>query len=333
MNVKDKKVLVIGGAGLIGSHVVEELLKTDVGKIVVYDNFCRGTVENLHDALKDPRVEIFPLGGDILHTDILDKAVETADAVIHLAALWLLHCHEFPESAFEVNIRGTFNVLEACRRHGVKKLVYSSSASVYGDAVEEPMPEDHPYNNWTFYGATKIAGEHMLKAYHKRYGLKGVGLRYMNVYGPRQDYHGAYIAVMMKILDCVDNNEQPKVFGDGSQGYDFIHVQDIARANVCALQSDCEFGFYNVGRGIKTSIKELAELLLKLNGREELGIKYEPAGQTFVTNRVGCTEAARKDLGFEWTIDLEEGMRSLIQWRNAHKEEVRKSRAAAGTSS
>ena len=330
MNLDGKSVLVIGGAGLIGSHVVEELLKTTVKKIVVFDNFSRGVRENLAEAMKSDRVSIFPLGGDVLHTDILDKAMEGVDGVIHLAALWLLHCHEYPQSAFEVNIRGTFNVLEACRKHGVEKLVYSSSASVYGDAVEQPMTEAHPYNNWTFYGATKIAGEHMLKAYHKRYGLKGVGLRYMNVYGPRQDYRGAYIAVMMKILDSVDNDERPKVYGDGSQGYDFIHVADVARANVCALASDCEFGFYNVGRGVKTSIKELAELLLRLTGRSDLGIQYEPAGQTFVTNRVGCPKAAKRDLGFEWKIDLEDGMRSLIEWRRTHREQVESRKRAAG---
>jgi UDP-glucose 4-epimerase len=223
--------------------------------------------------------------------------MEGIDGVVHLAALWLLHCHEYPKSAFEVNVRGTFNVLEACRKHKVEKLVYSSSASVYGDAIKEPMAEDHPYNNWTFYGATKIAGEHMMKAYHKRYGINGIGLRYMNVYGPRQDYKGAYIAVMMKILDCIDRNEQPVVYGDGSQAYDFIHVRDIARANICSLTSDQESGFYNVGRGIKTSIKELAELLLRLSGKEDLGIKYEPAGPTFVTNRVGPPKMLPKTLG------------------------------------
>jgi UDP-glucose 4-epimerase len=279
--------------------------------------------DNLLEAsFQDPRVKINPHGGDILHEDILDRAMEGIDGVVHLAALWLLHCHEYPNSAFEVNVRGTFNVLEACRKHKVEKLVYSSSASVYGDSVVEPMPEDHPYNNWTFYGATKIAGEHMMKAYHKRYELNGIGLRYMNVYGPRQDYKGAYIAVMMKILDCIDRNEQPAVYGDGSQAYDFIHVQDIARANICALQSDQKFGLYNVGRGIKTSIKELAELLLKLSGREDLGLRYEPAGPTFVTNRVGCPVNAEKDLGFKWSIDLEHGMQSLIEWRNQHKDEV-----------
>jgi UDP-glucose 4-epimerase len=328
MDLNNKHILVIGGAGLIGSHVVEQLLAEPVARVTVYDNFSRGTRDNLAEARKDPRCRIFPLGGDICQTDILDSAVKEADGVVLLAALWLLHCHEFPESAFQVNIRGTFNVLQACVKHNIERLVYSSSASVYGDALQEPMGEDHPYNNWTFYGATKIAGEHMLKAYHKRYGLNGVALRYMNVYGPRQDYQGAYIAVMMKILDCIDRGEQPKVFGDGSQSYDFIEVSDVARANVCALKADVPFGFYNVGRGIKTSIKELAELLLDLTG-SDLGIEYVPSGQTFVTNRVGTTEAARRDLGFEWSVDLREGMRRLVEWRNTHKAQVDERRAAA----
>lgn len=321
MDLKNAKVVVVGGAGLIGSHVVEELLKEPVREVVVYDNFVRGRTENLSEALKDSRCKIFELGGDVCSTDLLDKAFEGTDAVVNLAALWLLHCHEYPQSAFEVNIRGTFNVLQSCVKNKVKRLVYSSSASVYGDALQEPMAEDHPYNNWTFYGATKIAGEHMMKAYHKRYGLEGVGLRYMNVYGPRQDYQGAYIAVMMKILDSIDRGEQPVVYGDGSQAYDFVHVCDCARANVCALKSDQKFGFYNVGRGIKTSIKELAEILLELTG-SKLSIHYEPAGQTFVTNRVGTTMAAERDLGYKWTIELREGLQSLIEWRKNHKEQV-----------
>ena len=326
MNLKDKKILVIGGAGLIGSHVVEELLKEPVAEVRIFDNFTRGTRENIAESLKDSRCNIFQLGGDICQPDILDAVMEGIDGVVHLAALWLLHCHEYPESAFEVNIRGTFNVLQACVKHKVKRLVYSSSASVYGDAVEEPMPEEHPYNNWTFYGATKIACEHMFKAYHKRYGLEGVGLRYMNVYGPRQDYKGAYIAVMMKILDCIDNGEQPTVYGDGSQAYDFIAVRDVARANVCALKSGQPFGFYNVGRWIKTSIKELAGLLLDIC-KSKLSIKYLPAGQTFVQNRVGDPKAAERDLGFKWTVDLRDGMEALVEWRNTHKAEVEERRA------
>jgi UDP-glucose 4-epimerase len=327
MDVKGSRILVIGGAGLIGSHVVEELLREDVREVIIYDNFCRGTYENLHEALKDPRCRIFEIGGDILQTDVLDAAMKDVDGVVHLAALWLLQCYEFPRAAFDVNIRGTFNVLESCVANNVKRLVYSSSASVYGDAIEEPMTEDHPYNNWTFYGATKIAGEHMLRAYHKRYGLKGVGLRYMNVYGPRQDYRGTYIAVMMKILDNIDNEISPIVYGDGSQAYDFIYVGDTARANVCALKSDIPFGFYNVGRGIKTSIKELTELILKI-AESDKPIQYETAGQTFVTNRVGDTSAAERDLGFKWAVDLENGLKDLIEWRKSHIREVENRRKA-----
>jgi UDP-glucose 4-epimerase len=324
MNLNGCRILVIGGAGLIGSHVVEELFKEDVKEVIVYDNFCRGTHENLQEALRDPRCRIYEIGGDILQTDILNAAMEGVDGVIHLAALWLLQCHEYPRAAFDVNIRGTFNVLEACVNHNVERLIYSSSASVYGDAVEEPMTEEHPYNNWTFYGATKIAGEHMFKAYHKRYGLKGLGLRYMNVYGPRQDYKGTYIAVMMKMLDNLDRGLSPVIFGDGTQSYDFIYVGDAARANVCALKSDVPFGFYNVGRGIKTSIRELAELILKITD-SNLPIQFEPDSQTFVTNRVGDPVAAERDLDFTWSVDLEDGLRRLIEWRKSHQKQLERS--------
>ncbi|MBW2094976.1 MAG: NAD-dependent epimerase/dehydratase family protein [Deltaproteobacteria bacterium] len=317
MDIRGKRILVIGGAGLIGSHVVEELLKEDIGEVIIYDNFCRGTHENIESSLKDSRCRLFDIGGDILQTDILEAAMKNADAVVHLAALWLLQCYEFPRAAFDVNIRGMFNVLEACVANNIKRLVFSSSASVYGDALEEPMTEQHAYNNWTFYGATKISGEHMFKAFHNRYGLEGVCLRYMNVYGPRQDYRGTYIAVMMKILDNIDKGIPPVVYGDGSQSYDFIYVSDVARANVCALQAEVPFGFYNVGRGIKTSIKDLAALLLKITG-SKMKIQYEPAGQTFVTNRVGDPEAAERDLGFKWETDLESGLKKLIDWRKEH---------------
>ncbi|MCP5046947.1 MAG: NAD-dependent epimerase/dehydratase family protein [bacterium] len=325
MELKGTKILVIGGAGFIGSHIVDELVKEDVEKIVIYDNFSRGGYDNIHDSLKDPRVKVFELGGDILHTDILNEAIKGKDYVFHLAALWLLHCHEYPRSAFHVNIEGTFNVLEACVRHNVKKLIYSSSASVYGDAVELPMTEDHIYNNKTFYGATKIAGEHMCRAYFNRYGLDYVGLRYMNVYGARQDYKGAYIAVIMKMLDRLDNGLPPVVFGDGSQSYDFIYVSDVARANICALKSDATDDFYNTGSGVQTSIKELAQLVLGITG-SPLEIHYEPAGQTFVTNRIGDPSRARAETGFQYEIEMEEGLRKLVEWRDAHKEQVERRR-------
>jgi UDP-glucose 4-epimerase len=274
-------------------------------------------MDNLHSALRDKRVTISPNGGNILHRDLLERAMDGIDGVFHLAAVWLLQCHEFPETAFEVNIRGTFNVIMASIARKVKRLVYSSSASVYGNALEIPMTEDHAYNNQTFYGATKIAGEHMLKSLGARYGLPWAGLRYMNVYGPRQDYHGAYTAVMHKILDAIEAGKAPTVYGDGSQMYDFIHVADVARSNVSAMQADTQ-GFYNVGRGIGTTIKELAELLLRLTGCKT-PIQYLASGPTFVTHRIGCTKQAERDLGFRWSVDLEDGMRSLIEWRRRMK--------------
>ncbi|MEL6822783.1 MAG: NAD-dependent epimerase/dehydratase family protein [Calditrichota bacterium] len=321
-DISGKKILVIGGAGFIGSHVVDQLLLEDVKEVIVYDNFCRGSRENLSEALTDDRVRIYDIGGDILQTDVLNSAVKEVDAVVQLAALWLLQCYDYPRAAFDVNIRGTFNVLEACRDYNIERLVWSSSASVYGDAVEIPMTEDHPYNNRTFYGATKIAGEAMCRAFNDRYGLSYAGLRYMNVYGARQDYKGTYIAVIMKILDRIDQGLPPIVYGDGSQSYDFIYVEDVARANVCALKSDASDEFYNVGSGTRTSIKELCQMLLDLTG-SDLEIQYEPAGQTFVTNRIGSTEKAEKQIGFRTQIDLEEGLRKLIEWRRAHIELVR----------
>jgi UDP-glucose 4-epimerase len=314
MDIRGSRVLVIGGAGFIGSHVVDELTREDVKEIIIYDNFCRGTRENLREAMTDPRVRIYEVGGDICQTDILDSAMKGMDSVFHLAALWLLQCYDYPRAAFDVNIRGTFNVLEACVKHQVKRLVYSSSASVYGDALEIPMTEDHPFNNKTFYGATKVAGEQMCRAFHHRYGLNYVGLRYMNVYGPRQDYKGAYIAVIMKILDRLEQGLSPIVYGDGSQAYDFIYVSDCASANLCAAKADTLDTFYNVGRGIQTTIKELAELILEITG-SNLRIQYEPSGQTFVTNRIGSTEKAKRDLGFESQVDLREGIERLIEWR------------------
>ena len=321
MDLRGKKLVVIGGAGLIGSHTVDLLTREDVGEVLIYDNFVRGRAENLAEALRDPRVRVYDVGGDICQTDILDAALKGADGVFHFAARWLLQCHEFPRAAFDVNIRGTFNVLEACRNNGVKRLVYSSSASVYGDAVQEPMTEDHPFNNTNFYGATKIAGEAMARAFHHRYGLPFVGLRYMNVYGPRQDYRGAYIAVIMKMLDAIDRGEAPAVYGDGTQAYDFVAVVDCAAANLCAMRADMVDRFYNVGTGKRTSIKEVAELLLELTGSTQ-SLRYEPAGLTFVKNRIGCPERARQEIGFEATVSLREGLRQLIDWRRTHMAEV-----------
>jgi UDP-glucose 4-epimerase len=326
MDLQNKRIVVLGGAGLIGSHTVDQLLAEGVKEVLIYDNFVRGSRSNLAAALRDQRVRIHDVGGDILQTDILRAALEGADGVFHFAALWLLQCHDYPRSAFDVNIRGTFNVLEACMAKGVKRLVYSSSASVYGDAVQDPMTEDHPFNNRNFYGATKIAGEAMARAFHHRYGLDFVGLRYMNVYGPRQDYRGAYIAVIMKMLDAIDQGEGPTILGDGSEAFDFVAVEDCARANICAMRATASDRFYNVGTGVRTSLRELAERLCALTGCNQ-PINYQPRSQaTLVRNRIGSPRLAAQEIGFSAGITLDEGLSRLIAWRKADK-----ARASSGT--
>ena len=332
MDIRGKNLLVIGGAGLIGSHTVDKLLAEDIGSVTIYDNFTRGREENLAEAFKDPRVSLYEVGGDILQTDILDAAMKQRqiDGVFHLAALWLLQCHDYPRSAFNTNVAGTFNVMEACVKNDIKRLVWSSSASVYGDAVTEPMEEDHPYNNKNFYGATKIAGEAMLRSFHHRYGLEYVGLRYMNVYGPRQDYHGAYIAVIMKMLDAIDRGEAPTIMGDGSEAFDFVAVEDCAKANVCAMTADASDEFYNVGTGTRTSLKELAEKLLHLTGCNK-EIQYAPRSQaTLVKNRIGSPVKAAREINFTAEIELDEGLRRLIEWRASHIAELESRRKEVG---
>ena len=279
-------------------------------------------MENIEHALLDRRCTIFPLGGDIRETDVLNEAMKGMDYVFCLAAMWLLHCKDFPRTAFDVNIAGTFNVLEACVNNHIKKLIWSSSASVYGDAVEIPMKEDHPFNNKNFYGATKIAGEAMATAYNDRYGLQVIGLRYMNVYGPGQDQYAAYTGVVPIMLNKIDVNEAPVINGDGSQAYDFIYVEDAARCNVAALKSDVPFGFYNVATEVQTSIRELCDTILNLK-KSGLKVTYKPYSaddaSALVQNRIGSAAKAKNDLGFEYKFSLEEGLLKLIEWRDSKK--------------
>lgn len=322
MKIKDSKILVIGGSGFIGSHVVSELLKTNVKEVLIYDNFSRGKIQNIKKSLEDDRCKIYPNGGDIRDIDLLNDAMNGVDGVIHLAAMWLLHCKDYPRTAFHVNIEGTFNVLEACIKNNIKRLVYSSSASVYGDAVETPMTEEHPFNNRNFYGATKIAGEAICKAFYDRYGLSYVGLRYMNVYGPYQDQTAAYTGVIPIMLNKIDTNEQPIINGDGSQAYDFIDAEDAGRCNILALESNISDEFYNVGTGVQTSIKELCDTILEIKN-SDLVVKYNPYNEDdarqMVQNRIGDPKKAEKDLGFKYRYDLKSGLRRLIDWRRNNK--------------
>jgi UDP-glucose 4-epimerase len=303
------RILVVGGAGFIGSHVVEELLREPVARVTVFDNFVRGRREHLPG---DPRLEV--VTGSILDRAALADAMAGADLVLHLAALWLGECLHDPRAALEVNVTGTFNVAEAAVAAGVQRLVYSSSASVYGDALAVPMDEDHPFNNRTMYGATKIAGEQVLRALNDTHGLDYVALRYFNAYGPRMDDKGVYVSVIAKALDRLDAGLPPVVFGDGTQAYDFIHVADIARANVLALKAAATDAAYNVATGVRTSIAELVGLLVEISG-VAVAPEYRPAERSFVTHRVGGTEAAAHDLGFRAEIGLANGLRDLVAWR------------------
>jgi UDP-glucose 4-epimerase len=312
MDLHGRRVLVIGGAGFLGSHIVDQLTREPVRDILVLDNFVRGTRANLSTAILDKRVHV--VEGSITDLPVLREAMRDIDYVFHLAALWLYECVHQPRAALEVNVVGTYNVVEAAQQNGVKKVVYSSSASVYGDAVLTPMTEDHPFNNRTMYGATKIAGEQFFRAFYAQHHLDYVGLRYMNIYGPRMDDKGVYVSVIMKVLDRIERRLPPIIFGDGSQSYDFVHVQDVARANILALKSSATDDFFNIGTGVKTSINELVHLLLKVIG-SDIQPEYHPQEQMFVTHRVGSTERAERVLGFQAEIGLEEGLRSVLEWR------------------
>jgi UDP-glucose 4-epimerase len=318
----DARILVTGGAGFVGSHLVEQLLAEPVAEVVVLDNLVRGSRRNLEPVLEDHRLRL--VEGSITDVELLRGLAEGCDYLFHLAALWLQECVHEPRSALEVNVVGTYNVVEAAQEAGIRKIVYSSSASVYGDARETPMTEEHPFDNRTMYGATKIAGEQFHRAFAEQHGLDWVGLRYMNVYGPRMDYRGTYVSVIMKVLDRIDQGLPPVIFGDGSQAYDFVHVDDVARANVLALTSGATDELVNVGVGRKTTIRELVEMLLELTG-SDLEPEYRPEEQMFVTHRVGSTEKAERLLGFTAQVPLEEGLRSVVEWRRQDQRE----RAAA----
>jgi UDP-glucose 4-epimerase len=318
-DLQNTKILVIGGAGFVGSHVVDQLLKEAVREVVVLDNFVRGTRTNLRQAMRDDRVNV--VEGSVTDLELLNKLMEGTDYVFHLAALWLYECVHQPRLALENNVVGTYNVVEAAHQAGVKKVIYSSSASVYGDALFTPMTEEHPFNNRTMYGATKIAGEQFFRAVYEQHKLDYVGLRYMNIYGPRMDYKGTYVSVIMKVLDRIDQGLAPIIFGDGSQSYDFIHVHDVARANILALKSGAVDEFFNVGMGVKTSINELVHMLLEITGAD-LQPEYRPQEQMFVTHRIGSTEKAERMLGFRATVPLPDGLRSVVAWRQADQQHL-----------
>jgi UDP-glucose 4-epimerase len=314
MDLSGARLVLVGGAGLVGSHIVDRLIDEPVSEIVVFDNFLRGCEENLQAARRSPKVRV--VRGSMTDMGTIRRALQDADGVFLLASLWLGECVTDPRSAWTVNVMGSWNVVEACRELGVRRLVYSSSASVYGNALDVPMTEAHPFNNRTTYGATKIAIEQMLRALHEQDGLPYVALRYMNIYGPRMDYSGAYVSVIMKVLDRLLAGERPVIFGDGTQVYDFIYVEDAAAANVLAMKTECTDECFNIGCGVGTSINDLVRLLMELAGSDQQP-EYRPQEQSFVTHRIGSIDKARALLGFVATTPLEEGLRRVVEWRRS----------------
>ena len=311
--------LVTGGAGTIGSTVVDQLLEAGVSEIRILDNLVRGRRGNLTDALADPRTKL--IEGDIRDRDLVHDLTRGSDLVFHLAAIRITQCAEEPRLANEVLIDGTFNVVEAAADHRVGKVVASSSASVYGLAEEFPTTErHHPWNNDTFYGWAKVMNEGMLKSFRAMQGLDYVALRYFNVYGPRMDIHGLYTEVLIRWMQRIAAGQQPLIFGDGLQTMDFVYTTDIARANILAAASEVTEGVYNIASEQETSLRGLAEALLRTMGSDQ-PIEFGPERQVNgVTRRLASTEAARQDLGWSATIGLEDGLRRLVDWWVVEKE-------------
>ena len=321
MDIDGASILVTGGCGLVGSTTIDLLLREhDPARIVILDNLARGTLANVEEALKDPRVTL--LREDIRDAKAVHAATRGMDAVIHMATLRITACAAEPRAALEVMCDGSYNVLEAAQEAGVRKVVAASSASVYGLADSFPTREDHhPYNNRTWYGATKVLLEGMLRSFHDMYGLPYVALRYFNVYGPRMDIHGKYTEVLIRWMERIEAGLPPLILGDGSTTMDFVYIDDVARANVLALASDVEDDVFNVASGVETSLNELAAALLRVMG-SDLKPEYGPERKVNpVSRRLADTSKAERVLGFKARVGLEEGLERLVAWWRANRKE------------
>jgi UDP-glucose 4-epimerase len=323
-------VLVTGGAGTIGSTIVDQLLDAGVAHVDVLDNLVRGREENLADAFESGRVTL--VKGDLRDRDLVHDVTRGKDLVFHQAAIRITQCAEEPRLALEVLVDGTFTVFESAVQAKVQKLVYASSASVYGLAESFPTDErHHHHNNDTFYGAAKSFNEGIARSFRAMYGLDHVGLRYFNVYGPRMDVHGLYTEVLVRWMERIADGEPPLIFGDGRQTMDFVFTRDIARANLLAAASDVTDGVYNIASGTETSLLGLAEALLRAMG-SDLAVEHGPErAVNGVTRRLADTRAAAADLGFSAEVELEDGLRELVEWWRPQREVVAAGREVSGS--
>ncbi len=320
------RILITGGAGFVGSHIADQLIAREgVREVVLLDNMLRGSRRNLEGALASGRARL--VEGDIRDRPLLDRLFAGADFCFHMAALRITRCAENPREALEVMHDGAFNVVEACARHGIKKLVAASSASVYGTASSFPTAEDHhPYNNRTLYGAAKVANELMYRAFNDMYGLRYTAMRYFNVYGPRMDREGKYTEVLIRWYDRIKRGEAPIIFGPGDQTMDFVYVEDVARANILAMKAAASDEVFNVACGVETSLRQLSDALLRA-----MGAKFQPTHVPLpaerkaveVLRRLGDTRKAERLLGFRAEVGLDEGLRRLVRWLDDYGETVR----------
>lgn len=311
--IENTRILVTGGAGFVGSYIIEMLLEMNPLKVVIVDNMIRGTQRNMQSFIKNSKIEF--VEADIRNFDLMERLISNTDYIFHLAALRINRCAENQMEAFDVMANATFNIIELAKKHKVKKIIYSSTASVYGLAQNFPTPEsDNPYDNKTFYGAIKLLGESMLKSYHDMHGLDYIALRYFNIYGPRMDTEGKYTEVMIKWLDCIDSGKAPLIYGDGSTSMDFVHVEDVAKANIAALESEISNEVFNVGCQRETSLAELLGLLLEANDSSLLPDHRPDNSINPVSRRLADVSKIEKAIGFKPSIDLEDGLRSLSKW-------------------
>jgi len=314
-------ILVTGGCGLIGSTTIDQLLREDVARIVIFDNLVRGSMHNVAEILKDKRVEL--VKGDIRDVNAIRRVSQGMDAVIHMAAIRITACAENPREALEVMCEGSFNVVEAAHLAGVKKIVAASSASIYGLADNFPTAEtDHPYNNRTWYGAAKVMLEGLLRSFNDMYGTNYVAFRYFNVYGPRMDIHGKYTEVLIRWMERIEAGQPPLILGDGSTSMDFIYIDDIARANVAGLTSEVSDEVFNIASGVETTLNELAEALMRVMGAR-MQPEYGPERKVnAVPRRLASIEKAERMLGWRPQVSLDEGLERLVNWWRANREHV-----------
>jgi UDP-glucose 4-epimerase len=319
--IAGSRCLVTGGAGTIGSTIVDQLVAADAAEVIVLDDLTRGRRANLAAAIAAGGDRVRLVRGDIRDRALVRALLDGVDVLFHQAAIRITQCAQDPRLALEVLVDGTYEVIEAAADRGVRKVVAASSASVYGLATRFPTPEDqHPYANDTFYGAAKAFNEGMLRSFHAMRDLDYVALRYFNVYGPRMDVHGLYTEVLIRWMDRIAEDKPPLVLGDGLQTMDFVFTEDIARANVLAAESDVTDEVFNIGSGTETSLRGLAEALLKTMGAEDLGLEFgPPRAVNGVERRLADISAARERLGWKPSVGLEEGLRRLVEWWRAER--------------